>query len=196
VFDGGNTSVWSHFYHRVRTPNALLSTPHFGHLGAGPGQALGAAAARPGKQVYCIISDGALGFHLQEIETAVRHRLPVVFVVICDRQWGMVKMTEQFALKPVKTMLRKSLKPEEMIATELGEIAFDRVAQAMGAYGARVADAEELRPALRACLEAGKCAVLQVEVDPVKHLWAPGLRDFKRLHQEPAARRRSFGGGE
>jgi len=196
VFDGGNTSVWSHFYHRVKTPNALLSTPHFGHLGAGPGQALGAAVARPGKQVYCIIGDGAFGFHLQEVETAVRHGLNIVFVVICDRQWGMVKMTEQFALKPVKTMIRKSLSAEEMIATELGEIAFDRLAEAMGAHGARVADAAELRPALRSCLESGKCAVLHVEVDRVKHLWAPGLQDFKRMHQEPAARRRTPGAGE
>ena len=196
VFDGGNTSVWSHFYHRVRTPNALLSTPHFGHLGAGPGQALGAAAARPDKQVYCIIGDGAFGFHLQEVETAVRHGLKIVFVVICDRQWGMVKMTEQFALKPIKTMIRKSLSAEEMVATELGEIAFDRLAQAMGAYGARVADVEQLRPALRSCLDSGRCAVLHVDVDPVKHLWAPGLQDFKRMHQEPAARRRPLGAGE
>ena len=196
VFDGGNTSVWGHFYHRVRTPNSLLSTPHFGHLGAGLGQALGAAVARPGKQVYCIISDGAFGFHMQEVETAVRHGLPIVFAVICDRQWGMVKMTEQFALKPVKTLIRKSLRAEELIGTELGEIEFHRLAEAMGAHGARVADAAELRPALRACLDSGKCAVLHVDVDRVKHLWAPGLQDFKRMHQEPAARRRSFGAGE
>jgi len=180
----------------VRTPNSLLSTPHFGHLGAGLGQALGAAVARPGKQVYCIISDGAFGFHMQEVETAVRHGLPIVFAVICDRQWGMVKMTEQFALKPVKTLIRKSLRAEELIGTELGEIEFHRLAEAMGAHGARVADAAELRPALRACLDSGKCAVLHVDVDRVKHLWAPGLQDFKRMHQEPAARRRSFGAGE
>jgi acetolactate synthase-1/2/3 large subunit len=196
VFDGGNTSVWSHFYHRVLAPNSLLGTPHFGHLGAGLGQALGAAAARPGKQVYCIIGDGAFGFHMQEVETAVRHGLRVVFVVICDRQWGMVKMSEQFALKPVKAVLRKSLRAEEMIATELGEIAFDKLGQAMGAFGLRVADPRKLRPALRACLESGKCAVLHVDVDPVKHLWAPGLQDFKRMHQEPAARRRASGAGE
>lgn len=196
VFDGGNTSVWGHFYHRVRTPNALLSTPHFGHLGAGLGQALGAAVARPGKQVYCIISDGAFGFHMQEVETAVRHGLPIVFAVICDRQWGMVKMTEQFALKPVKTLIRKSLSATELIGTELGEIDFHRLAEAMGAHGARVADAAQLRPALRACLDSGKCAVLHVDVDRVKHLWAPGLQDFKRMHQEPAARRRFVGAGE
>ncbi len=42
----------------------------------------------------CIIGDGAMGFHLQEIETAVRHDLPVVYLVLCDKQWGMVKFTQ------------------------------------------------------------------------------------------------------
>ncbi len=57
-------------------------------LGAGLGQALGAKVAFPGRQVYCIIGDGAMGFHPQEIETAVRNELPVVFLVLCDRRGG------------------------------------------------------------------------------------------------------------
>lgn len=186
VFDGGATAVWSHFYHTVRVPNSLVSTPHFGHLGAGTGQALGAAVARPSKQVYCITGDGAFGFHLQEIETAVRHHLPVVFLVVCDRQWGMVKMSQQFSLKPVKTVIKKSLGPDETIGTELGEIAFDRLAESMGAYGERVADPRELKPALQRCIDTGKCSVVHVDVNPVKHMWAPGLKDFKKMHQEPS----------
>ena len=51
VFDGGNTAVWGNFYHQIRVPNTQLSTHHFGMLGAGVAQALGAAAARPEKQV-------------------------------------------------------------------------------------------------------------------------------------------------
>ncbi|OPX37181.1 MAG: thiamine pyrophosphate-binding protein, partial [Desulfobacteraceae bacterium 4484_190.2] len=47
VFDGGNTAVWANFYHQIRVPNTQLSTHHFGMLGAGVGQALGAAVARP-----------------------------------------------------------------------------------------------------------------------------------------------------
>ncbi|MBI5062889.1 MAG: thiamine pyrophosphate-binding protein, partial [Desulfatitalea sp.] len=71
VFDGGNTAVWGNFYTPILTPNTQLSTPHMGHLGAGVGQALGAAAARPDTAVYCLIGDGAMGFNMQEIETAV-----------------------------------------------------------------------------------------------------------------------------
>lgn len=188
VFDGGNTAVWANFYHQVRVPNTQLSTHHFGMLGAGLGQSLGAAAALPDKQVYCIIGDGAFSFHLQEIETAVRNRLKVVFLVCCDKQWGMVKINQQFALKPLKTMIKKSLPPEETINTDLEEIQFDQVARAMGGHGERVSDPGELRPAIERSLSSGKCAVIHVDVDPVKHMWAPGLIHFKDMHKEPGGK--------
>jgi len=185
IFDGGNTAVWGNFYHEMRVPNTQMGTHHFGHLGAGVGQALGAAAALPDRQVYCIIGDGAMGFNPQEIETAVRNGLKVIFLVCCDKQWGMVKMNMSFALKPMKTIFKKSLSPDETINTELGEIEFDKLAQAMGAYGERIADPAELKPAIERCLESGKCSVIHLDVDPVKHMWAPGLMHFKAMHQEP-----------
>lgn len=188
VADGGNAAIWAMFYHQVRTPNTLLSTFKFGMLGAGVAQALGAAAARPERPVCCIIGDGAMGFHPQEIETAVRNGLRVVYLVLCDRQWGMVKMNQQFALRPLKTLLMKSLGPEETIKADLGEIAFDKLAEAMGAHGERVADPAALGPALERSLAAGRCAVIHVDVDPVKHMWAPGLLHFKKMHEEPAGK--------
>ena len=185
VLDGGNTAVWGNFYHRVVTPNTLLSTPHFGMLGAGVGQALGAAVARPDAQVYCIIGDGAFGFHPQEIETAVRNGLKVVFLVVTDKQWGMVKMTQSIASHPVKMVLRKSLGPDETINADLGEIAYDRMAEAMGAHGERVSDPADLQAAIEKSLASGGCSVIHVDVDPIKHMWAPGLQSFKKMHQEP-----------
>jgi len=97
-------------------------------------------------------------------------------------------MSQQFALKPVKTLLRKSLDPDETIRTDLGEIEFDKLAQAMGAHGERVADPRELPAALRRSIDSGGPAVVHVDVDPVKHMWAPGLVHFKDMHQEPKGR--------
>jgi acetolactate synthase-1/2/3 large subunit len=185
VTDGGNTAVWANFFLRVRTPNTLLATPHFGMLGAGVGQALGAAEAFPGRQVCCIIGDGAFGFHPQEIETAVRNGNHVVFLVVSDRQWGMVKMTQSIARHPVKMMIRKQLDDDETINTNLGEIGYDAMARAMGAAGERVADPTLLRPALERALAYHGCTVIHVDVDRAKHLWAPGLMHFKKMHQEP-----------
>ncbi len=193
VFDGGNTAVWGNFYHQMRVPNTQLGTHHFGHLGAGTGQALGACVARPDKQVYCITGDGAMGFHPQEIETAVRNGLKPVFLVCADKQWGMVKINQIFALKPYqalikKAVLKRDLGQEETINTELGEIAWDELARAMGAHGERVSSPDELKPALERALASGRCAVIHVEVDPEKHMFAPGLMHFKAMHQEPKGR--------
>jgi acetolactate synthase-1/2/3 large subunit len=174
VADGGNAAIWAMFYHQVKVPNTVLSTFKFGMLGAGMAQAVGAAVARPGKPVCCIIGDGAMGFHPQEI-----------FIVLCDKQWGMVKMNQQFMLRPFKTMLFKHLGPEETIKADLGEIEFDKLGQSMGAYGARVSDPRQLKPELERALASGRCAVIHVDVDPVKHMWAPGLIHFKKMHEEP-----------
>lgn len=188
VVDGGNTTIWGMFYHEVRVPNTLLATPKFGMLGAGVPQALGAAVARPDKQVCCVIGDGAMGFNIQEIETAVRNHLNVVYLVCCDQQWGMVKMTQKFVFHPWKTILKMPLDPDATINTDLGEIRFDQVALAMGAHGERVNAPDQLRPALERSVASGKPSVIHVDVDPNKHLWAPNLMTFKKMHQEPAGK--------
>jgi acetolactate synthase-1/2/3 large subunit len=185
VADGGNAAVWAMMFTSSRVPNTILSTFKMGMLGAGVAQATGAAIARPGHPVCCIIGDGAMGFHPQEVETAVRNGLRVIYVVLCDKQWGMVKMNQQFMLKPIKTLIRKSLGPDETIKADLGEIRFDKLAESMGAHGERVADPRELRAALERALASGGPAVVHVDVDPVKHMWAPGLMHFKDMHQEP-----------
>jgi len=185
VADGGNAAVWAMFHHQAKVPNRVLSTFKFGMLGAGMAQAIGAAHARPGEPVCCIIGDGAFGFHPQEVETAVRTKARVVWIVLADKQWGMVKMNQQFMLRPFKTMLFKKLDDDETIKADLHEIAFDQLAQSMGAHGERVADPTALRAAITRALASGGPAVIHVDVDPVKHMWAPGLMHFKKMHEEP-----------
>ena len=100
----------------------------------------------------------------------------------------MVKMNQQFMLRPIKTMIFKHLDPDETIKADLGEIEFDKLGQSMGAHGERVSDPKELKPALRArARDRAGCAVIHVDVDPVKHMWAPGLIHFKKMHEEPKA---------
>ncbi|MCO5155441.1 MAG: thiamine pyrophosphate-binding protein [Aquamicrobium sp.] len=186
VADGGNAAVWAMFYHKARVPNRILSTFRFGMLGAGMAQAIGAAVACPEVPVCCIIGDGAFGFHPQEVQTAVRNKARVIWIVLCDKQWGMVKINQHFMLRPFKTMLFKKLGADESIKTDLGEIRFDLMAQSMGAHGERVSSAGAFRAALGRALDSGGAAVIHVDVDPVKHMWAPGLIHFKKMHEEPA----------
>ena len=186
VVDGGNTAIWCTFYWEHRRTGAVLSTFKMGMLGAGVPQAVGAKVARPDAPVVCILGDGAFGMQLQEVETAVREGLPVIWLVVCDKQWGMVKMNQQFQLKPLKTLVMKSLGPDETINTDFCETRYDDLARAMGAHGERVADPAGIEGALRRCMASGKPAVIHLDVDNVKHMWAPALREFKAMHAEPA----------
>ncbi len=185
VFDGGNATVWASFFSDINRPDGLLSTFKFGMLGAGVSQALAGQIARPDAKVVCIIGDGAMGFHVQELESALRHGLPVIYLVLCDKQWGMVKLTQSIGLG----MLRPVIGTEQQgtINADFEEIAFDEVARAMGCHGERVSDAAELESALRRCVESGKPSVVHVDVDPNMHLFAPGLQEFKAMHQEPGS---------
>lgn len=190
VLDGGNAAVWSHFYLQARRPRSIVTTFKFGMLGAGMAQALGAKVAAPERTVCCLIGDGAFGMHPQEVETAVRHDLPVIYVVFADRQWGMVKLSQAVAAQPVRTVARKLVADRspgegDTIFADLAELRYDELARAMGAHGERVSSSQELAPALERCLDAGRPAVVHVEVDRDAHLWPPGLRTFKKMHEEP-----------
>ncbi|MET3683046.1 acetolactate synthase-1/2/3 large subunit [Alkalibacillus flavidus] len=185
IADGGNTAIWSNFFTSIEKQGGLFSTFKFGMLGAGVAQALGVAAANPDEPVLCVIGDGAMGFHPQEIETAVRNDLNVIYLVVCDKQWGMVKINQNIALRPVKTIVKKSLDDGENINADLGDIAFDQLAKSMGAHGERVSDPYQLREALVRAKGHRGCTVIHCDVDPVKHMWAPGLKYFKDMHDEP-----------
>lgn len=183
VFDGGNTAIWASFFSEINWPGGCLSTFKFGMLGAGVAQALGAQVAYPDKRAVCIIGDGAMAFHVQELETAVRHGLPVIYLVLCDKQWGMVKLTQSVGLGGLRPIIGTAQKGT--INADFQEIAFDKVAAAMGCHGERVSDPQELDGALRRSIDSGKPAVIHVDVDPNMHLMAPGLQEFKDMHQEP-----------
>lgn len=190
VLDGGNTVVWANFYLAARTTGSMISTYKFGMLGAGLGQALGAAVAAPERRVCCLIGDGAFGMHAAEVETAVRLNLPVVFVVLVDGAWGMVKMSQQISVAPLETVARrmltgKNLPDQKLVYADFEQARYDRLAQALGAHGEYVTAARDLAPAIERAAACGGPAVVHVAVDAGEHLWAPGLRAFKKMHAEP-----------
>ena len=66
-----------------------LNLGYQGHLGVGQGYAMGAQIAHPDKRVVQIAGDGAIGFHIQEWDTMVRHGLPIVTIIFNNAAWGM-----------------------------------------------------------------------------------------------------------
>jgi len=155
VVDGGNTAVWCFYLNRVYEPNTYLScaSGDSGHLGAGIPYAIAAKLAVPSKQVYCITGDGSFGFNIQELETASRLKLPVIFIVANDLAWGMIKSGQTLAYS------------KRYVGVDLSNIRYDKVAQAMNCYGERVVAPSEIKPALQRAVNSGLPAVLDVEID-------------------------------
>jgi len=155
VIDGGNTTVWCLYINRVYEPNTYLScsSGDSGHLGAGIPYAIAAKLAAPSRQVYCITGDGSFGFNIQELETASRLKLPLVFAVANDSAWGMIRSGQAVAYS------------KRYVGVDLGDVRFDKVAHGMNCYGERIADPSEIKPALERAADSKLPAVLDVVVD-------------------------------
>ena len=167
VMDGGNTSLWTASYNPIFAPRSYLYTAKFGHLGTGLPYAIGAKLAAPDRPVYLISGDGAIGFNIQELETARRYGADIVVIVSCDRGWGMERSSQMFA--QIGGLVECDLYPDAR---------YDLVAQAFGCHGEVVDELDQLRPALERAVESGKPALLQVTVDPMNNLAPPGLLVF------------------
>jgi len=170
VLDGGNTTLWGAAYHQIFQPHSFLYSVKMGYLGTGLPFAIGAKLAAPERPVCCITGDGALGFNVMELETALREEAPVIVVVSVDEGWGMERSAYTFQGYP----------PEEHHGIDIsGQVRYDLMAQSMGCYGEKVDDIEQLTPALERAAASGKPAVLHVRVDQALNAKPPGYELFR-----------------
>ena len=128
-------------------PGHRLNSGAFGCMGVGLPFGLGAKAAKPDTQVVVLHGDGSFGINAMEIDTAVRHRVPVLVVVSNNGGW---------------TGDPEGNKP----GRNLGHLRYDRMAEAFGAHGEFVDKPHEIRPALERAAASGKPAVVNVITDP------------------------------
>jgi acetolactate synthase-1/2/3 large subunit len=90
VADGGDFVATAAYTLQPAGPLRWLDPGVFGTLGVGAGFALGSKLVHPEAEVWLIYGDGAAGFSLQEIDTFVRHQLPVIAVVGNDGGWTQI----------------------------------------------------------------------------------------------------------
>lgn len=167
VQDGGNTSLWCANYNPIYQPRSYLYTSKFGHLGSGLPYAIGAKLAAPERPVYLITGDGALGFNIQELETARRHNVAITVIVAVDQGWGMERSSQILA------------QVGPFVETEIyADTRYDLVAQAFGWHGEFVDNIEQLIPALHRAQDCGQPSLIQVMVDKTANLAPPGALVF------------------
>lgn len=156
VADGGDALTWALAYFYAEGPGRLLSTTTaLGTLGVGVPFSIAAKAARPAEPVIAVIGDGSFGLTAMEIDTAVRHKLPIVCVISNNYGWRDVSHEQDAWFGKGR-----------WIGSELQDTRYDKFAEALGAHGEHVETFDELRPALDRALSSGKPAVVNVQTDP------------------------------
>ncbi|HZA57975.1 MAG TPA: acetolactate synthase [Solirubrobacterales bacterium] len=154
VGDGGDFVSYAGRVFQTWQPGTWMDPGPYGCLGAGPGQAIGAKLAHPGRQVCLLLGDGAFGFSGLEFDTMVRHDLPIVAVMGNNGIWALEH-------HPMKFLYGYS------VAAELRpETRYDEVVSALGGHGELVRSPAELRPALERAFASGKPALVNVLTDP------------------------------
>jgi thiamine pyrophosphate-dependent acetolactate synthase large subunit-like protein len=149
VVDGNETLHFGRQSLPCYTPGHRLNSGVTGCMGVGLPFGIGAAAAKPDKQVLVLHGDGSMGMNVMEIDTAVRHNLPVVTVVSNNGGWT---AREPEIRKPGR---------------ELGFTAYDKIGAALGAHAEQVEAPDDIRPALERAFAAGRPAVINVITDPL-----------------------------
>jgi acetolactate synthase I/II/III large subunit len=156
----GNYTAWVHRFFQFRRHGTQLA-PKSGAMGFALPAALAAKVLHPRRTVVAVAGDGDFLMTAQELATAVQHRLDVVVLVVNNGMYGTIRMHQERAY------------PGRVTATELQNPDFPALAEACGAAGEAVADAEAFPAALDRALGAGRPALLDLHVDPE---WiAPGL---------------------
>jgi acetolactate synthase-1/2/3 large subunit len=95
--DVGQHQMWAAQYVNRINPNRFLTSAGLGTMGFGLPAAMGAQAAAPGNQVWCISGDGSIQMNIQELMTCVQENYPIRILILDNNYLGMVRQwQEQF----------------------------------------------------------------------------------------------------
>jgi acetolactate synthase-1/2/3 large subunit len=153
IGDGGDFVSFAGKYVEPTRPGGWLDPGPYGCLGAGLGAAIAARIARPSSQVVLLLGDGAAGFSLMDVDTLVRHDLPVVMVMGNNSAWGLEKGPMQM------------IYGYDVAADLAQQTRYDEVVKALGGAGETVTDPRQIGPALDRAFAANAPYLVNVITD-------------------------------
>jgi len=154
ICDGGDFASYAGKFIEVYQPGSWLDTGPYGCLGNGLGYAIAARVVRPSAQVVLLLGDGAAGFSLMDVDSLVRHGLPVVMIVGNNGMWGLEK-------HPMQAIYGWD------VACDLQpEMRYDDVVKALGGGGETVSSPADIGPALDRAFASGVPYLINVLTDP------------------------------
>jgi acetolactate synthase-1/2/3 large subunit/sulfoacetaldehyde acetyltransferase len=154
TLDAGAAPAYGYDRLQFSRPRTFLTPLDLGTLGFAFPEALGAKLARPDAPVLAIHGDGGFLMNAQELETAVRHGIHAVTLVMNNNAWGSEKAYQ------------KHFYAERYVGADIGNPRFDRLAELFGARGYYVEHADQIGDVVRAALACGKPAVIEIPIDP------------------------------
>jgi acetolactate synthase-1/2/3 large subunit len=168
IGDGGDIVTISAQAVRPRNPGQWMDPGALGSLGVGTGFAMAAKLVHPHKEVMCLYGDGSFGMTAFDMETAQRFGAPYLAVIGNNSHMNQIRYGQ----------IAKYGEERGNIGNKLGDVPFSKFGEMIGGYGEEVREAKDIQPALQRAREAiaktGKCAVVNVWVDPNEY--APGTK--------------------
>jgi pyruvate dehydrogenase (quinone) len=165
--DTGMSCVWGARYLDATGKREMLGSWNHGSMANAMPQAIGAALARPGKQVIALCGDGGLSMLLGDLATIVQYNLPIKLMVFNNRSLGMVKLEMEVAGLPDWQ-------------TDMSNTNFAAVAESMGIKGLSAHTPEEVKPAIAAALAFNGPVLVNILTDP-NALAMPPKADFNQM---------------
>lgn len=153
IGDGGDFVSFAGKFVEPKRPGGWLDPGPYGCLGAGLGAAIAARIARPSSQVVLLLGDGAAGFSLMDVDTLVRHNLPVVMVMGNNSAWGLEKGPMQM------------LYGYDVVADLAPQTRYDEVVKALGGAGETVTDPRQIGAAMDRAFASGVPYLVNVITD-------------------------------
>jgi thiamine pyrophosphate-dependent acetolactate synthase large subunit-like protein len=168
IGDGGDVVTISAQAVRPRRPGHWMDPGALGALGVGTGFAMAAKLAHPDQEVLCYYGDGSFGMTAFDMETANRFHAPYIAVIGNNSAMNQIRYGQ----------LAKYGEQRGNVGNLLGDVPFGKFAEMLGGHGEDVRDPAAIAPALRRAREAvaksGRCAVVNIWVDPREY--APGTK--------------------
>jgi acetolactate synthase-1/2/3 large subunit len=150
--DAGNFAAFVHRYWRFSHPRTLLGTPN-GSMGFGVPAAVAAKLAEPHRTVVATVGDGGIMMTGQEIETAVRHRAPIIVLAFQNHLYGTIAMHQAREHRPLS-------------AVDIGPLDLAAWARALGAAGRTLTTPADIEPVLTEALASPVPYVIDIHTDP------------------------------
>ena len=152
----GLNQIWSSQFQRIFKPRHYLLPGGAGPLGWDLPAAIGVKVARPEKTVVDIVGDYGLGFCGQEMAVAVMYNIPIIVILINNGYLSLIRQQEKYIY---------DMNFEVTTWYEGMMVDFVKFAEAYGAYGQRVEEPAEIKPALKRALEANWPSIIEIIVD-------------------------------